>query len=853
MLTMNPKSAVLRRVFGFSMIDVLIAIVVLSTGLLALALLQGALTRNSADARARSQIAAYAEGLIDQMRASGYSAGALTYTATPTATTNPQQTIVSPSQGSAAQKSAALVAQTAAGVGNLTTTITVNQWAATSIANPAFKKTAGAPLSDAGAYKQVNVTTTWTDSSGQSRSLATDTIISPTLNDNGNNGLIVQTPTITSTTASPTVRQINPAATPGVIPIATGNGNDTAATNPKPQILALNGNNSAVVGTSYNVLTYQAPDNNNETVIQKSVDTKVVMCSCKYGGAVSTDSNLTTVFATPYRPTYWDGSQYVAPTAAGTTSATGVDSSATQDNDCDVCCRDHNDSASDTVKFDPFNTTGNYSHYRYDSTNTLVAVPSSDAADAYMNACRLIRVDGVYAVATDLHNYFFGLLATSSPSTAATAATSSNPDTTDTADFGTGGAVGAYQSFILNYLKTNVSTLEQGSLPSLATAQSSYAASPYNLDVPTSIKITYSSTNPDYRYLHARGLYIDYLEPAAVTAITNAIASCTATDKSSCYLPLLPFTTINVTDIANWSPSPGGCHSNSVSVNNDAIITVKNAAPTFNSSRGVVSALSCASTGDTATVTTTISNSNSGLAATGSGFGSPVDLDDASASNKQSDTQAFSVSSSNSSGSGSVSATLYLTPVPASVNSVLPQLYKGYSGSYPTVSWQLDSTAAPTGSLTSCSSSSSGNGGNKQLNSYTCPSITTSSTPPLAAVITVTVQNYNYAYTAAGSNPCWSGHNTTVQYCANYKVDTANILVNGVAEGSLANIVVTDNGNVGNTTLGTTPEKSTITFPSLNLSSTDTISIGFTAEGVTSPSYTCSGSNSRTATYASCQ
>ena len=72
MTIMKNKSATVRRNHGFSMIDVLVAIVVLATGLLALAALQGALTRSSTDSRARAQIAAYADGLVDQLRASGY-------------------------------------------------------------------------------------------------------------------------------------------------------------------------------------------------------------------------------------------------------------------------------------------------------------------------------------------------------------------------------------------------------------------------------------------------------------------------------------------------------------------------------------------------------------------------------------------------------------------------------------------------------------------------------------------------------------------------------------------------------------------------------------------------------------
>ena len=43
---------------GFSLIEVLIAVVILATGLLALAALQGSLTRSSAEAKTRGRVAA---------------------------------------------------------------------------------------------------------------------------------------------------------------------------------------------------------------------------------------------------------------------------------------------------------------------------------------------------------------------------------------------------------------------------------------------------------------------------------------------------------------------------------------------------------------------------------------------------------------------------------------------------------------------------------------------------------------------------------------------------------------------------------------------------------------------------
>src|SRR5688572_23975956 len=58
-----------RHGTGFSLIEVLIAVLVLATGMLALAALQGSITRNSVDAKVRSQGLAVAVDVLDRVRA----------------------------------------------------------------------------------------------------------------------------------------------------------------------------------------------------------------------------------------------------------------------------------------------------------------------------------------------------------------------------------------------------------------------------------------------------------------------------------------------------------------------------------------------------------------------------------------------------------------------------------------------------------------------------------------------------------------------------------------------------------------------------------------------------------------
>src|SRR6478609_6955906 len=61
-----------RRSGGFSLLEVLVAIVVLTVGLLALAALQGSLTRSSADAKVRARVASMLAARMDALRSGSY-------------------------------------------------------------------------------------------------------------------------------------------------------------------------------------------------------------------------------------------------------------------------------------------------------------------------------------------------------------------------------------------------------------------------------------------------------------------------------------------------------------------------------------------------------------------------------------------------------------------------------------------------------------------------------------------------------------------------------------------------------------------------------------------------------------
>ena len=381
-------------------------------------------------------------------------------------------------------------------------------------------------------YKRVTVTVSWTDANGISQSIGIEDAIGAVSPEDG--GKVVLNNTASSEPRYPRVLIRDPSLTEGVIPIAVGNGTETAATNPKPEISG-NNNNQHVVETRFDVLTY-AGLNDNTATVQSRVETVVVGCTCNAGNAVNTDVS--------YRPTYWNGFRYAPPSVAAYAPKSGAASIANnappQSQYCNTCCRDHHDpSGVKGPKFDPRRST--HAHYKV-VNGALVA---AGANDDYVEACRLIRVDGIFRVAADMNNDYFNLLrARNDGTTGAYAPTSA--------------ATTNYQNIVLDYLGARI--VNQGSTSAYNTLLTGSAVQALeatrSINDPESISI--KRTN-DFKWLHSRGLFIDYLEPEAIDKITNAKSACdtSATTLQSCVLKYVPFTSINLSELTNWSPTSG--------------------------------------------------------------------------------------------------------------------------------------------------------------------------------------------------------------------------------------------------------------------------------------------------------
>jgi prepilin-type N-terminal cleavage/methylation domain-containing protein len=563
---------------GFSLIEVLIAVVVLSLGLLALASLQSALIRSASDAKAQSLAMAIAKQKIEQLAAyqtlGGFDNGCVSPSAWVAGTTSCYRAITDEAAVAVDGNPGSTGTQDMGGI-NFTVATTVVRWIY-NVSTNVYVSSGDTSLDSAlvtspdtllpgKEFKRILVTVAWTDATGGARAIQVEDAL---------NGIVPRDSVavvnnrkgVNARTAESII--VNPGSVAGVIPIAVGNGSNTAASNPTPELLGAK-NNSYVSETRFDVYTY-IPLTQTTALAQSRVETSVVGCRC--------DTATASTVEKPLRPTYWNGTRYAFPTQANYIGLTGAaptknyplagpkaltGGELAQSDQCRVCCRDHHDPAGNDANGDPYSAVakvsprrGTHSHFLVDSsTGTRTAASTGP----YSEVCRLIRVDGIFRVGPDLNNDYFALL------DARNADESSFVPSTNVSD--------DYSDMVKKYLKARFS---DNSVPS--TFNDSSSPNPYSntyvqgtRTLPGPITRTYDLNLPatqylkltaDAKWLHSRGLYVDYLEPEARDKIIAAQATCSVgQDTNECVLPFLPFTSINLTELAEWkdvavSPDP---------------------------------------------------------------------------------------------------------------------------------------------------------------------------------------------------------------------------------------------------------------------------------------------------------
>ena len=821
---------------GFSLLEVLVAAAVLSIGLLALATLQVSLVRTSSDAKAYTVALSLAKDKIEELRTFRDVRGTTSYQSLTDGNDVPGQV------GGVAYLRAWTVSRYVYNRdpdGNAATND--RQFVAYAsdtgdTPNP-FNGNTSSGYVDDNEFKRIAVRVTWQDATGATQTVALEDAIAALSPDDSalisRSGsaviartaeVIINDPTLTNGVAN------------GVIPLALSSdssidGTSTAATNPQPRLL---GADYHVAETRYNILTYGAVSAGTAAA-QSKIETIVVGCTCSYGNANTS--------VTGYRPSYWNGYRYTPPEPAINTQPAGWTQPDNESTQCVSCCRDHHDQvngadvSNNGPKFDPRRAT--HAHFRHDSNGVLVNAAN---AGVYEESCRLVRVDGVYRVTPDAYTDQVNLLETRNDS-------SSTPYVPTTQ------AASNYQGFALKFLDARVvnnntsgtlnDSLSAGTVAALEDPSPVMSPST-SINVPATISIA----NGELKWLHARGLYIDNLEPEVIAAIVQAKTLCaidttsggcagSLARKEAAVLTLMPFTSINLTELANWSPSkPSDAGGQDVLVYNNLLKCTVPAADggpavgctsTINGStvvidpnrpvRGLVQKIQAsAGAGNQPSVVASLFASNSSLAA----LGGTIDDSEGSA---LSDHQTFVISGS--SGGGTT----------ASYKVTILGTYPLSSGARPVID------TSPASTYVYQSTAASG---------YTLPNpITVTPNPVMFGVpVTLRLKGYNYALTTFTESPSiycsgpsgsklltststssnlLANKQTT---CKNYAVASVN--VNGVAVAGPFTVSSTGTPGAPN---GSLTEYTSISLPSILAN--DVVNITTSTEADYLPTATC--------------
>lgn len=554
-------------VAGFSLIEVLIAVVVLSVGLLALAALQARLARAGAESKNQSVALTLAEEQFENYRSfldrSGYDA---------IGNVNPLVENNISVQGASATF-------------NRRTTVTRFVWGCT---NPADRSTCDFRQAAVGAsdpqvpeYKRVDIRVEWTGAEGVASSVNISNVISSALPSDA--ALTLREPA--QSNLGPRVRIYKPSEA-GIIPIAIGNDQAAASSNPKPELTR----SGATTVTQFNVQTYLGSD--ATPLLQRRVDNALINCECRLAGT-STDTNPA------YEPAIWDGQRYLSPRAVvgkrvGTVVTSFRQSEGFEEQLCTTCCRDHHDSSTSSVKFKPWRPAddvtgdGNHNHYRFtEGSDGQITFTLAQPGETYHEVCRLVRVDGIFRVTPDTRLENLTVLAL------------------DSAGVLPQGTANTYAEFAKRYVEAlwnGLSGTWTGgkyltsepvlTFPDLlgpgcdANGQnctwSSLATDPTipdnsTLSIAEMLDVGKSSIislpKDATRTLNSRGIYVDYLSDKARSALacigqpeTN-LACRTYRNKEP--LELIPFLAVNMTGLADWYRDPRPMEV--ISVRNDGI------------------------------------------------------------------------------------------------------------------------------------------------------------------------------------------------------------------------------------------------------------------------------------------
>jgi len=419
-------------------------------------------------------------------------------------------------------------------------------------------------------FKLVTVTINWTDQNGA----ASESLTSAIWQDNSS--LLAFAPDGTASGPVGPKVAYTPKDVPDVVPIEIGDGTNRETSKPLPDVSS----KGLSISTEFSSVNY---DSDGE---QTQEDFKTLNCTCQF--AASASANPAAYY------TYKDGELFVKypETAADKVNKiTGIAITAqgdSQDPLCNTCCADHHDSEdasvtsnATTALFDPerpsgdYESNGDHKHYYYTNAsqpNLGLTRVAPDIGNDYLEACRFLRVDGIFRIMQDWRLSDVAVMPKDGYLTNST-------------------ALSNYQTYVGNVVKGQAKT-DGGT----STSWSKTGLSTRDL----------SNRSAGPIQLLARGIYVDkvYSDPRTLDTVyySGIVAGTTGLDK-------IPFNEVNLTLLASWASS----NTDVVTVTNEAIKDITSATADYYGvyNRGRANVVS--GNGGNADVTAYVLPSNSGL------------------------------------------------------------------------------------------------------------------------------------------------------------------------------------------------------------------------------------------------
>jgi len=359
--------------FGFSLIEVMLAVLVLSIGILAIAKFQGSLLQSGAGTKARTTALALAEEKIDDLRGfsqlevgsdCGSGSDDCDWSAFSTADLSSKQMAydyITDDEGGR------LVAHSSFDL-LFNNENYKREWEVKDSSDEPDKLKS---------IKWVKVTIAWEDQNGEEQTVSLETLIpniNPALSDVATVGA----------GANPTPPDFGytPGDAPDVIAIQLDDGGTLYKETSKalPDV-SQHGNHNLVTFTAVSYTT-----NGSDSTINNVEAFATVNCNCEFtsDGKAFSPAHIT-----------WNNTTKKIYDERGTasTKTIGVGVGNEQPDLCNDCCRDHHDATADAMKYIQGTSSGDHTHYNSSGT----AVTTGE----YVEACRFKSIDGILSTFQD--------------------------------------------------------------------------------------------------------------------------------------------------------------------------------------------------------------------------------------------------------------------------------------------------------------------------------------------------------------------------------------------------------------------------------------------------------------------